>query len=121
MKTALLIVLALFSTNLAPKRGLIITANEVICTIDRTTTIEQLQDFKTQLWNEKKITFNINRYEVNDNNSIDELGFDVDCHDGFKGSLLTTLHTRWTKVGFYRSYTPKAATPFLIGKMPLRK
>ncbi len=121
MKTALLIALALFFTSLAPMQGLLITTDEVICTIDRTTTIEQLREFKTRLWKEKKITLDINRCEVNDENQIDELEFAVDCHDGFKGSAVSTLHTRRTKVGFYRSYIPQANTPFAIGKIPFRK
>jgi hypothetical protein len=122
MKTALLIAFALFFTSLAPKKGLLITTDEVICTIDRTTTIEQLQAFKTRLWNEKKITLDINEFEVNDeNNHIEKVGIAVDCHDGFKGSITTTLHTRWAKVGFYRSYASQANTPFAIGKMPFRK
>lgn len=121
MKVALLLTLAFLFAGLAPKSGLLITDTEVTCTINRNVTLEQLKAYKTRLWEEKKITFDIEKYEVDDKNRISRLGISVDCHDGFKGTAVRTLSNNRTKIGFHRSYVPEASTPFVIGKMPFRR
>lgn len=121
MKAALLLASSLLFAGFAPQKGLIISDTEVVCTINRATSIDQLKEFKSRLWNERKITFDITQYEMDGNNQLINFSFAVDCHDGFKGAAKRTFFTNRTRIGFYRSYLPTAKVPFAIGKMPFRK
>jgi hypothetical protein len=97
-------------TNKIFSSCLLIDKNKVVLSIDRNTTQEQLNDYRTKL-KEVNINLNIDKIEFESDKKIKYLEISVDCNDGFKGSVNQTLRGD-EKIGFYRIYDKKAPSPF---------
>ncbi|MBK6932138.1 MAG: hypothetical protein IPH12_15230 [Saprospirales bacterium] len=63
----------------------------------------------------QKITLEYTHMKFDADGHLQELGFTVDCQDGFKGSAKTDQAPADQSFGFYRDYRPGAAQPFGAG------
>lgn len=117
MKTMLLSVITFFFGWFAEEDGLSISDQKVTCTISQTTTEGQLQKFRTELWEKKKIRLDVDQLDVNPDHQISRIKISVDCNDGFKGSAQMVFKDNTSKMTFYRIYDEKAESPFGIGRL----
>ena len=97
--------------------GLSISDQKVKCVISQNTTESQLQNFKTELWEKKKIRFDVERLDFTSDKRISRIKISVDCNDGFKGSAQMVFKDDNSKMNFYRIYDEKAESPFGIGEL----
>lgn len=114
MKTLLASILLLLPFS-EDGRGLIMKEDLVMLVIDQQTTKEELDAYKTRLKKERNITLSYD-LTFDRKNKLREISFQVDCHDGFKGSLIRTLGKR-DKIGFYRIFVTGYDTPFMVGNL----
>jgi hypothetical protein len=96
--------------------GLTITDSAIYLLIDKHTTRDQLDDYKTQLA-KKNITLSIPKIEFDADNNIKSLSFAVNCNDGFSGSASSNFKRDNGPVGFYRIYRNNSPSPFGAGGM----
>jgi hypothetical protein len=115
MKSLALILL--FLAVHAPGTGLDITADRVRLTVDRHTTSQELQKFKSDLWEKKKIRLDIVSVRYSLSGKINFLKIAIDCNDGFKGEASSTFLNDSHRIGFYRHYDD-TENPFEIGSIP---
>lgn len=117
MKTILLFVVTSFFGWFAEEDGLSISDQKVRCVISQNTTEGQLQEFKAELWEKKKIRFDVERLDFTSDKRISRIKISVDCNDGFKGTAQMLFKDNNSKMNFYRIYDEKAESPFGIGEL----
>jgi len=108
MKTTLLFVVTSLLVWFTEAAGLSISDQKVKCVISQNTTESQLQDFKTELLEKKKIRFDVDRLDFTSDKGISRTKISVDCNDGFKGSAQMVFKDDKSKMNFYRIYDEKA-------------
>lgn len=121
MRTILLFVVTSFFGWFAEGDGLSISDQKVRCVISQNTTESQLQEFKTELWEKKKIRLDVDRLDLTPDKRISRIKISVDCNDGFKGTAQMVFKDDNSKMNFYRIYDEKAESPFGIGELSPEK
>jgi hypothetical protein len=109
--------LLLLLTAFVPETGLDISAERVRLSVNRNTTSQELEQFKTDLWEKKAIRLHIVTVRYGLTGKINFLKIAVDCNDGFKGEASSTFLNDSHQIGFYRSYDD-SENPFEIGSIP---
>jgi hypothetical protein len=104
-----------FFTIYTSESKLTITDELITLSINKTTTNEQLADFKQQLA-KKKILLTVERIDRSPNNEIRFIRISVNCNDGFKGASQKQFSDADSAIGFYRSY--KAGSDSAFGMQP---
>ena len=104
-----------FFTISTSQSKLTITDELITLSINKTTTNEQLLNFKQQLAR-RKILFTVEKIERSANNEIKFIRISVDCNDGFKGASQQQFSDADSAIGFYRSY--KAGSDSAFGMQP---
>jgi len=95
--------------------GLKINKNSVSLAIDKNTTGKELNQYKAALL-KYKINLQVSEIQRDKNNKIGYIKIEVNCNDGFKGSVSEDLMKTGNRIGFYRIYNTKGS-PF--GMNPL--
>ena len=96
----------------------VIQPERVLLVITENTTENQLKDIALKLKTEKNILFDFSKTDFYENGKINELNFEVDCNDGYKGSAKSSgMILKRKNSGFLRDYRPKSKKPFVIGAM----
>lgn len=96
---------------------LIITDKLISLSIDKNTTQEKINTYKTDL-EKRKIFLNIEKIGFDTDNTIKFIKLAIDCNDGFKGSVEQDLSQENQKIGFYRIYDKNALSPFGMSPSP---
>lgn len=98
--------------------GLFADKTKVLLSMDKNTTYEQLNQYKTDL-KKLNIDLNIRRVEFSSDNKINLLKISVDCNDGYKGIVTQSLKDN-EKIGFYRIYDRTGDSAFGMYAIPLK-
>lgn len=99
----------------------VIISNELVqVKLSYHTTEEDLNEISKRLLNEKNISFDFSDSEFNDDGQLEKLDLEVNCNDGFEGSLKAgEFELKMSQYGFERDYTENAEEPFTIGEIEL--
>lgn len=88
--------------------------NRIEVVFNRTFKFNDLVKIKLDLA-EKGISFYYKKLEFDENGGFINIGFKVDCNDGFSGSAQKSNLINQSKYGFYRDYSEDANSPFGTG------
>ena len=105
------------SCSLSDKTGFIMNDEIVSLKVTSKTTLQELEEISKKLLTEKNIKIDFSKSEFKDNGLIKELELEVDCQDGFSGSVgAPNIALRLGfSYGFERYYEPNAAGSFKTG------
>lgn len=98
------------------KTGLKIDKHIISLSIDKNTSIEQLNAYKAALL-KRNINLSVEKIDFDEKQKIKYIKIAVDCNDGFKGTSGETLMNENTNIGFYRIYNSKDS-PFGMNPLP---
>jgi len=112
-----ILILHFLVLNTVDKSFLKLTNDEVILSIGKDATDDQLSNFKKQLA-DKKITIHVDELKRDAGEKIVFIKISVNCGDEFSGSVGQKLTKDKPFVGFYRNYTIGAKSPFGMTPAP---
>ena len=93
-------------------------SEKVFLIITENTTEIELTKIASEFKSEKNITVNFSKTEFTENGKIKNLNLEVDCNDGFKGTVKSSgVIFKFKNYGFSRDYSENSKLPFVIGAM----
>ena len=102
------------------KTKYVLNSEIIYLKLNHNTTLSELIKISKEFKAQKNIDIKYLMIEFNKNGGLTKLTLDVDCNDGFSGSIyLSKKSLEKNYYGFKRDYSENSKIPFEIGKMSI--